>query len=302
MPGICQNFAAKIFQIIMMKIQKILLGTLFLFSIQSLYSQTGKVYGFINDKDNNDPLIGATVLVVETGGGAASDIDGSYELKLPVGTYSLEVSYTGYQPEKVTQLEVKDGETIKLDFQLSSGAQELDVVVITAAAKRNSAVNLLLLQQKSISIATGISSDQIRLSPDRNTGDVLKRVSGASVQDGKYVVIRGLSDRYNASLLNGLSLPSTEPDKRAFSFDIFPSNLLDNLVVYKSATADLPGEFAGGVIQLNTKEIPQEPFANVSLSMGYNTQSTFKNFKTYEGGDKDWLGYDDGTEIGRAHV
>jgi TonB-dependent receptor len=266
-----------------------------LFFAQYIFAQTGKIYGSIIDKSNNDPLIGATVLIIETGSGTVSDIDGSFELSLAPGTYTLEASYTGYQVEKVTEMDVKAGETIKLDFQLSSGTQELDIVVVTATAKRNSAVNLLLLQQKSISIATGISSDQIKLSPDRNTSDVLKRVSGASVQDNKYVVIRGLSDRYNSALLNGLSLPSSEPDKRAFSFDIFPSNLLDNLVIYKSATADLPGEFAGGVIQLNTKEIPQEPFANLSLSMGYNTQSTFKNFQTYQGSETDWLGYDDGT-------
>lgn len=295
MPGLYRIFAAKIFQLIKMKTQIVLLNFLLLFIFHSVQAQTGKVYGTIHDKDNNDALIGATVLIVETGGGTASDLDGSYELNLPPGTYSLEVSYTGYQPEKVTGIEIKGSETMKIDFQISSGAQELDVVVITAEAKRNTAVNLLLLQQKSISIATGISSDQIKLSPDRNTSDVLKRVSGASVQDNKFVIIRGLSDRYNIALLNGLTLPSTEPDKRAFSFDIFPSNLLDNLVIYKSATPDLPGEFAGGVIQLNTKEIPQEPFANISLSMGYNSQSTFKNFKTYNGGDKDWLGYDDGT-------
>ena len=278
-----------------MSLQKIIFSATFLLILQLSQAQTGKVYGYLTDKDNNDPLIGATVLIVETGSGTVSDIDGSYELNLPVGSYTLEASYTGYMAEKVTELEIKGGENIKLDFILSTGTQDLDVVVVTATAKRNSAVNLLLLQQKSISIATGISSDQIKLSPDRNTSDVLKRVSGASVQDNKYVVIRGLSDRYNMALLNGLSLPSTEPDKRAFSFDIFPSNLLDNLVVYKSATPNLPGEFAGGVIQLNTKETPQETFANVSLSMGYNTQSTFKNYSTYQGGSKDWLGYDDGT-------
>lgn len=278
-----------------MSLQKLLFPIALFFSISLIQAQTGKIYGYIIDKNNNDPLIGATVLITQTGSGTVSDIDGSYDLNLQKGTYTFEVSYAGYQTEKVTDFEIKGGETIKLDFQLSTSTQDLEVVVVTATAKRNSSANLLLLQQKSISIATGISSDQIKLSPDRNTSDVLKRVSGASIQDNKYVVIRGLADRYNAALLNGLSLPSTEPDKRAFSFNIFPSNLLDNLVIYKSATPDLPGEFAGGVIQLNTKEIPQEPFANLSLSMGYNTQSTFNNYKTYKGGGTDWLGYDDGT-------
>lgn len=288
------NFAAKS-KFTFMSAKKLFISAILLSTAVLLQAQTAKIYGYINDKGNNDPLIGATVLITDTGGGTVSDLDGSYELKVPPGTYSLEISYAGYQTEKVTELEIKANESVKLDFQLSTGTQELEVVVVTATAKRSSAVNLLLLQQKSIAAVTGISSDQMKLSPDRNTADVLKRVSGASVQDNKFVVIRGLSDRYNGALINGLSLPSTEPDKRAFSFDIFPSNLLDNLIIYKSATPDLPGEWAGGLVQLNTKEIPQEFFTNLSLSFGYNTQSTFKNYERYKGGSTDWLGFDDGT-------
>lgn len=278
-----------------MSLQKLFFNVfLFLFAF-STQAQTGKIYGYISDKGNNEPLIGATVLIVDTGGGTVSDIDGSYELMMQPGNYTLEISYSGYQQEKVTELEIKGNENIKLDFHLSTATQNLEVVVVTATAKRTSAVNLLLLQQKSISAVTGISSDQMKLSPDRNTADVLKRVSGASVQDNKFVVIRGLSDRYNGALINGLSLPSTEPDKRAFSFDIFPSNLLDNLIIYKTATPDLPGEWAGGLVQLNTKEIPQEFFSNLNLSFGFNSQSTFKNYQKYKGGSTDWLGIDDGT-------
>ena len=278
-----------------MKGQKKLLVAFFLFAVVALQAQTGKIHGLITDRETNEPLIGASVLVVETGSGTATDLDGLYELELLTGTYTIQISYTGYTGEEITAQEIKEGENNKFDFQLGTQAKELLLVTVTAQAKRNTPVSMLLIQQKSISIATGISADQIRQSPDRNTSDVLKRVSGASVQDNKYVVIRGLSDRYNTSLINGLSLPSSEPDKRAFSFNIFPSNLLDNLVIYKSATPDLPGEFAGGVIQLNTKEIPQEPFASFSLSTGYNSISTFKNFNTYQGGSKDWLGFDDGT-------
>lgn len=279
-----------------MKAQKLtFLFFLFLSLANFIHAQTGRVFGMISDGSNAEPLIGATVLVVETGGGTVTEIDGTYEVKLDPGTYTLEISFTGYQVQKVTDLAIKDGDDIKMDFVMGAETETLVEVVVTAEAKRNSYANLMLLQQKSISIATGISSEQIRLSPDRNTSDVLKRVSGASVQDNKYVIIRGLADRYNTSLMNGLSLPSTEPDKRAFSFNIFPSNLLDNLVIFKSATPDLPGEFAGGVIQLNTKETPQEPFATIGISTSYNTQSTFKSYQTYQGGKTDWLATDDGT-------
>lgn len=278
-----------------MKAFKNLLTILFLGLVSLLSAQTGRVYGVVSDGNNGETLIGASILVLETAGGTVTEIDGSYELKLAPATYTLEITFTGYQTQKITDLVIKGGENIKMDFVMNSGIENLIEVVVTAEAKRNSYANLLLIQQRSISIATGISSEQMKLSPDRNTSDVLKRVSGASVQDNKFVIIRGLSDRYNTALINGLSLPSTEPDKRAFSFNIFPSNLLDNLVIYKSATPDLPGEFAGGVIQMNTKETPQEPFFSVSLSSGYNTQSTFKPYQTYQGGKTDWLGFDDGT-------
>ncbi len=269
--------------------------TFFLISSFLSFSQSAGIYGIIKDNGSNEPLIGATLLVVETGSGTVTDIDGFYELDLPEGTYSFEASYTGYQPEQVTEVILRAGERLELNFNLGTSTQIMETIVVTAEAKRNSVVNLMLLQQRSISMVTGISADQIKLAPDRNTSDVLKRVSGASVQDNRYVVIRGLADRYNTALINGLSLPSSEPDKRAFSFDIFPANLLDNLIIYKSATPDLPGEWAGGVVQLNTKEIPQEGFATISLSTGYNSQSTFRAFKDYRGGNSDWLGFDDGT-------
>ncbi|MBI1226934.1 MAG: TonB-dependent receptor [Bacteroidetes bacterium] len=279
-----------------MKANKFIFSALIFMMLASiLQAQTGKVYGIITDETNNETLIGASVLVVETGSGTVSDLDGSYDLKLEPGKYTLEISFTGYQTQKVTDLEIKGGENIKMDFIMGSGTETLVEVVVTAAAKRNSYANLMLLQQKSVAVVTGISAEQMKLSPDKNTSDVLKRVSGASVQDNRYVIIRGLSDRYNTALINGLSLPSTEPDKRAFSFDIFPSNLLDNLLIFKTATPDLPGEWAGGVVQLNTKEIPQEGFATLSVSTGYNSQSTFKNYESYKGGKTDWLGFDDGT-------
>jgi outer membrane receptor protein involved in Fe transport len=130
----------------------------------------------------------------------------------------------------------------------------------------------------------------MKKSPDSKASDVLKRVSGASVQDNKFVVVRGLSDRYNFALINGASLPSTESDRKAFSFDIFPSNMLDNLVIIKTATPDLPGEFAGGVIDINTTEAKAKNFHNIQIGGGFNTLTTFKDFRSTDGGSLDFLG------------
>ncbi|MFZ4107338.1 TonB-dependent receptor domain-containing protein, partial [Flavobacterium sp.] len=124
--------------------------------------------------------------------------------------------------------------------------------------------------------------------------DVLKRISGASIQDNRFVIVRGLNDRYNFSLLNGSPLPSSESDRKAFSFDIFPSNMLDNIVITKTASPDLPGDFAGGIIQVNTKSVPDKDFQTITVGSGYNTITTFKEEKTYKGSPTDWLGFDNG--------
>ena len=126
----------------------------------------------------------------------------------------------------------------------------------------------------------------------KNTGEVLRRVSGASIQDNKFVIIRGLSDRYNSAFINGAALPSSEPDKKAFSFDIIPSALIDNIIISKTATPDLTGEFAGGIVQIQTKDIPVSNQLMLGVSFGFNSQSAFKDFTSNERGSTDFLGFD----------
>lgn len=266
--------------------------TLSAFFIASATAQNGSISGVISDNSNNDVLIGATVKVDGSAFGASTDIDGSYTINnLTAGTYSISVSYLGYQTKTITEVIVKANETTRVDAFLSEeGAEEIETVVVTATAVRQSVSGLLVLQQKSAAIVTGISSDDIKKSPDRNTSDVLKRVSGTSVQDNKFVIVRGLGDRYNSTLINGMSLPSTEADRRAVSFDLFPANLLDNLIIYKTASPNLPGEFAGGIIQMNTREVPEKAFVTVSASSTYNSMSTFKPYMTHEGSSLDFLG------------
>nr|MBA4168340.1 TonB-dependent receptor [Chitinophagaceae bacterium] len=163
---------------------------------------------------------------------------------------------------------------------------------VKGSARREAQASLYNVQKNSSSISDGISAEIIRKSPDKNTGDVLKRVSGASIQDNKFVVIRGLSERYNASLLNNSVLPSTEADKKAFAFDIIPSSVVDNLVIYKSATPDLPGDFSGGAIKVTTKDYPAKALNELAVSIGYNSLTTGKNFyKGFPNGNYDQIGF-----------
>ncbi|MFM9052211.1 MAG: TonB-dependent receptor domain-containing protein, partial [Bacteroidota bacterium] len=223
-------------------------------------------------------------------------LDGHFILSgISAGTHNLTVKYVGYSSLTITGVVVKPGLTVQIEVPMASSSQELNEVVVVAEMKRENTSSLLLMQKKSATVQDGISAESIRRTPDKSTSEVVKRVSGASVQEGKFVIIRGLNDRYNGALLNGVPLASTEPDRKAFSFDLFPANLLDNLIVVKTASPDLPGEFAGGLLQVNTKDIPDERFFKFTAGTGYNAQSTFKEYGTYQGGKTDWLGSDDGT-------
>jgi TonB-dependent receptor len=276
-------------------LKKALLTLLFVVIGATVFAQgTGKISGTVSDKKTGETLIGVSVKIAGTTRGVGTDVDGKYIFPgLAEGKYVIEISYVGYSTKKITDVEVKNNTTTSLNVIMEeAGSQTLNQVVITASFKQESVNSLYAKQKNSAVISDGVSSDQIKKSPDRNTSDVLKRVSGATVQDNKFVVIRGLSDRYNTATLDGASLPSTEPNRKAFSFDIVPSNLVDNIIVSKTATPDLPADFTGGAIQIVTKDIPDNNFVSFGIGAGYNTTSTFKDFKSGARNATDYFGFD----------
>lgn len=274
------------------------LTVLVLFLSIASYAQTGKISGVVSDKKTGETLIGVSVKIAGTNKGISTDVDGRYAITaLASGKYTLQVSYVGYSTKEISDVDVTGGKAVTLNVILEeSSAQKLNDVVIRATFKQESVNSLYAKQKNSAVISDGVSSDQIKKSPDRNTSDVLKRVSGATVQDNKFVVIRGLSDRYNNATLDGSSLPSTEPNRKAFSFDIVPSNLVDNLIISKTATPDLPADFTGGAIQISTKDIPENNFISFGVGAGYNTESTFKDFKSGARNVTDYFGFDNGNK------
>lgn len=283
-----RNFFQKITAII-------LLLTVYVFSAEA--QSFGRISGKVTDKKTGEALIGLTVKVQGSAKGTSTDVEGRYVISgLTTGKYTLVFSYVGFSTKNVSDITVRASEVTHTDIVMeeSEGGQNLSEVVITASARQESVGALYAMQKANVRVSDGISAEQIRRSPDRNTSDVLKRVSGASIQDNKFIVIRGLSDRYNTTLLNNAPLPSSEPDRKAFSFDIIPSNLVDQIVVNKTAAADLPGDFAGGVIQIKTRDFPEQRLMSLNYSASYNTQSTFKDFKGGTRGDLDFLGFDDG--------
>jgi hypothetical protein len=156
--------------------------------------------------------------------------------------------------------------------------QRLSEVKIKSTAKKSSDLAVVSMIRNSSVVSDGVSIDFIKKTPDRNVGDALKRVSGVTIQNDKFVLVRGLADRYNSAMLNKTLLPSTEPDRRAFSFDIIPTALIDNIIVTKSAAANLPGDWSGGLVQVSTKEV-SDNFFNISLGSGWGSVSTSRGFK-----------------------
>jgi hypothetical protein len=248
----------------------------------------GKV---INSK--NEAIAKATIGIPLINKTIAADVEGRFSFNLEAGKkYTLNVSSAGYNAKIIEQVEVKAGEDNSIDIVLEN--KTLDEVVVRSSVRKESTSALINFQRNNTALSSGLAADFIKRTPDKNTGEILKRVSGTSIQDNKFVVVRGLGDRYNTAFLNGAQLPSSEPDKKAFSFDVIPSSVVDNIVVNKTATPDMTGEFAGGLIQVTTKDVPTKDFLNVGFSLGYNTNSTFKDFISNERSSTDWAGFDDG--------
>jgi TonB-dependent receptor len=247
-------------------------------TIKKIADENSIITGTVIEESSGKPLPGVLVAVIGTKFSTTTDAEGKfYFRKMPAGQYILEFSLISFSTKVVDEVVVVDKEATTLNVSMAELSGVLDEVVIkTVKAKTESVQSLLTMQKNSIRVSDGISAESIKRTPDRTTSDVLKRISGTSIQDNKFVIIRGLNDRYNTTYLNGSPLPSTEPDKKAFSFDIFPANMLDNLVIHKTASPDLPGEFAGGVIDINTKSTPDKNFQSISLGAGYNTVTTNK--------------------------
>ena len=264
-------------------------------TLSVLGQATGKISGRVTDKNTGETLLGLSVKVGGSTNGVMTDVEGRYILSgLKAGKNSVTFSYVGYKSKNITDVEVAEGQVTTLDVVMEEAGEQLAEVVITATARQESLNGLYAKQKNSVRVTDGISAESIRKSPDRNTGEVLKRVSGTTIQDNKFVVVRGLADRYNSASLDNGVLPSTEPNRKAFSFDIVPSNLIDNIIISKTATPDIAGDFAGGSVQIITKDIPDENFTSFALGYSYNSQATFKNFQGGARTTTDYFGFDNG--------
>jgi TonB-dependent receptor len=274
----------------------------FIFTFLSIsLAQKGKISGKVTN-NRNEPLAGVNIKIGGTGKGfAVTNVEGRYSISVEAGKkYDLTFSYVGYTDKTIEGISVtKQNEEETLDVLLEESkkaSSEITVKSSTKSEAKGETVNAMIAYQKNTNtVASVVSAEAIKRSPDRNTGEVLKRTPGASIQEGRFLIVRGLADRYNSATLNGVLLGSTEPDRKAFSFDLIPSNMIDNIIINKAFVPELPGEWAGGLVQVNTKDIPTKNFFNIQVGGGLNTQAHFRDFYVSKRGTTDWLGIDDGT-------
>lgn len=255
-------------------------------------AQTGTIKGTIKDAKSKESLIGATVVLEGTTVGAAADIEGNYIInKVPAKAYTAVVTYVGYKTEKVA-ITVENGKVTLLNSTLEDESTSLQEVVVVGTRRTNTTVAVITEIKEAQQVVSGISAEQILRSQDRDAGEVVRRIPGVTIVDNRFINIRGLNDRYNSVWLNDVTAPSSETDRKAFSFDIIPSNLLDRILIYKTAAPELPGDYAGGLVKIYTRKPSfSERQLSVNYTTGFRAGTTFKAFTQDKTSSLDWLGF-----------
>ncbi len=267
----------------------------FLLLSGSVFAQTGSIKGNVKDASTGEGVVSANVFILGTTQGAAADINGDFEIpKVKIGSYSIVVSFVSYKSDTLKNIIVYADQTTVINTSIVEESQQLTEVLVAGQRSKDTDISIISDIKTNQLVVSGISAQQISLSQDRDAAQVVKRIPGVTILNNKFVNVRGLSERYSVVLLNGVIAPSTEVDSRAFAFDLIPSNMIDRMLVYKSGGADLPGDFAGAVINIATKSVVDENSLSVNFTAGFRAGTTFQDFNTEKGSSTDWLGFDNG--------
>lgn len=275
---------------------------LFLFltvAFQAAFAQSA-ISGLVMDGDFNEPLAFANVIVREKGQtqsilGSITDFEGRYSIIVKSeGIYEVEFSYLGYETKVISDVEVGTNDEVQVNVTLNPSSNQLEEVVITVSAKKNNEAAVLAIQKGAITLLDGLSAQTMKKSGDGDVAAAIKRIPGVSVQGGKFVYVRGLGDRYSKTLLGNVEVPGLDPDRNTLQLDVFPTNLIDNILISKSASADLPADFTGGLVDVILKDFSAIPEYSVSVSAGYNTSTNFKNAPTLPDYSLNALSFDSG--------
>lgn len=261
------------------------------------FAQDNYVRGTVYDAKTGETMPGVAIVVSGTSTGTTTDLDGKFNLKVEPGTYKLEISFISYETILMENTIVKPGTpTVLPDIMMNEEGFMLSEVTVAAKEVRNTENSLVAMKRNSVNVIDGISAAGFKKMGDSDAASSMKRVSGVSVTGGKYIFVRGLGDRYTKTILNGTEIPGLDPDRNTIQMDIFPTNIIDNIIVNKTFSAELPADFTGGIVNIETKDFPDEKTANISIGTAYNPGAHFNsNYLSYQGGKLDFLGFDDGT-------
>ena len=254
----------------------------------------GTVRGRIIDDKTGKSIYGAEIQLLNSS--IESDVDGKFELKAAAGTHNLSISLANYADLNLTDVVVTLGEVTTIgDVRLSPVTESMTAVKISVKRMQNTESALLTSKRMAPNMIDGISAASFKRIGDGDAASAMKRVTGVSIEGGKYVYVRGLGDRYTKTTMNGVDIPGLDPDRNSIQMDLFPTAVIDNIVVAKTFTADMPADFTGGIVDLATKDFPSKKSFNVSFGLGYNPAMHLQSdYLDYEGSSTDFLGFDNG--------
>lgn len=245
--------------------------------------------------DSGAAIAGARIYVRGVDVEAVSDVDGAFQLEVPHGSHALSVIHPEYADQTTPEIEVGDAPVDPVRLELTPASAQLDDVVITAPHVRGGVASMFSERRRSPAVHDALGAEDIAKSPDGSASSATRRIVGASIVGGQFLFVRGLGGRYSNTRLNGVALPSTDPDLPGFQLDLFPTSLLSSLTIAKTFSPDIPGDFAGGSLNIETRSFPESFTLKLSLGGTYNSETTGREMLTYDGGKRDFLGFDDGT-------
>lgn len=275
--------------------KRLRLAAALIFIITTFKAYAADIKGKVTDSTTGEPLIGATIQIDGTPKATATDIDGLFAFSGldENANYTLTIKYISYKTKKIDGVRA-EAQPQAIEIKLTPDEQTLNEVTVTGVARKNTEIAVIQMTKSSPVIVSNVSAQEITKTQDTNAGEVIRRVPGVSLIDDKFVMVRGLSQRYNNVWINGGAVPSSEADSRAFSFDLIPSSQIDNMQIVKTPSPEYPADYTGGFITITTKDIPAENTAELSVGGNWNDITSFSDFKYAKGSGTDFLGFDSG--------
>ena len=248
------------------------------------YAQTGSIEGIATDRKSKEALPGVTITLENTSIGASADINGHFLISnLKPGKYNVKASYISFNTVIVEGVKVDANKIAKVDVSLSENAVTLEGVTVTGVKKTNTDIAMINVTRMSPLVSIAISGQQILRTQDRDASEVIRRLPGTTIIDDRFIVVRGLSQRYNSVWLNNTATPSSEADAKAFSFDVIPASMIENMVIIKSPAPELPADFSGGFVKITTVNLPEKNSFFASYGTAFAEGTTNESFKSYKG-------------------